>query len=186
MIVAVGSRNSTKLESVRLAFRAPWPDVIWDVIGCSVDSTVPAQPMSDKEAHQGARVRARRVLETIRADYGVGLEGGLQNFEDHWFNSAWAVVIDKTGREGIGTTIRMKVAPAVMQLVMEGKELAEACDQIFGVDNTKEGAGYFGLMTSNAINKTSAFRDAVLAALASFIHPELTWGVRGSNPEPMD
>ena len=173
MIIAVGSQNSTKLESVNLAFRALWPDTVWNVIGCPVGSTVTAQPMSDIEAYQGARTRAQRAFDAVEPDFGVGLEGGLQNFRDSWFNSAWAVVIDRTGSEGTGSTIRMKVAPAVMQLVMEGKELAEACDIVFGVDNTKSGAGYFGLMTSNAINRTSAFRDAVIAALAFFCHPEL-------------
>ena len=173
MIVAVGSQNPVKLESARLAFTILWPNIMWEVIGCPIDSTVPVQPMSDEQARQGARTRARSAIEYMDSDYGVGLEGGLQEIEGCWFDSGWVVVLDKTGKEGIGSTIRMRVPPRLMRLVMDGKELGDACDQIFGLDNTKRGIGFFGLMTANMVNRTGTFRDAVLAALTPFLHPEL-------------
>jgi inosine/xanthosine triphosphatase len=173
MIIAVGSRNRTKLEAVRLAFSELWPDIACRVVGCSVDSDVRSQPMSDLEAYRGARARAGGISRDIEADFRVGLEGGLQNFEGRWFNSTWVVVIDRTGAEGVGTGIRMEVLPSVVRLILEGKELADACNEVFHIDNTKNGVGYFGLMTSNVMSRTTAFRDAVVAALAPFLHPEL-------------
>jgi inosine/xanthosine triphosphatase len=168
MIVAVGSQNPIKLESVRLAFGALWPNTIWEIKGCSVDSTVPVQPMSDGEALRGARERARRSLQCMKSVYGVGLENGLQKIEGSWFDSGWVVVVDQALREGAGATVRMSVPPTLMRLVMDGKELGDACDQVFGLNNSKQGPGYFGLATANAINRTSAFRDAVIAALVPF------------------
>jgi inosine/xanthosine triphosphatase len=173
MLVAVGSRNPVKIESVRLAFAALWPSDHWVVEGCSVASSVPDQPMSDDEARQGARVRAVHSLRALGAEYGVGLEGGLQQVEDRWFNCAWVSVVDKDGREGLGTTLRMVVPPALMKIVLSGRELGEACDVVFQRTNTKQVNGHFGLMTGNAIHRTGALRDAVVAALAIFRHPEL-------------
>jgi inosine/xanthosine triphosphatase len=171
MIVAVGSQNPAKIESARLAFSTLWPAQVWDVRGCAVDSGVAAQPMTDAETLRGARIRAERAIGYPAADYGVGLEGGLQQFEGRWFNSGWAVVIDRTGREGTGSTIRMQVPPALMDLVQAGLELGDACDQVFGRADAKRAEGFVGLMTGNAIQRTGALGDAVIAALAPFLRP---------------
>ncbi len=173
MLVAVGTQNPVKIESVRLAFAASWPTEDWIVRGCSVDSAVANQPMSDDEARQGAKTRAVNAIATLNADYGVGLEGGLQQVDDDWFNCGWVHVVDPNGRQGIGATLKMIVPPALMKIVFNGHELGHACDLVFDSTNTKQDNGHFGLMTNNVIHRTGAFRDAVVAALASFLHPEL-------------
>jgi inosine/xanthosine triphosphatase len=171
MIIAVGSQNPVKIEAVRLAFERLWPAERWQVQGCVANSGVTAQPMTDTEACCGARARAASALKQLNAAYGVGLEGGLQKVDQYWFNCGWAAVSDRAGSEGIGTTIRMVVPERLMRIVLSGKELGEACDEVFQSRNTKQAEGHFGLMTKNAIDRTTAFRDAVIAALAPFISP---------------
>ena len=143
------------------------------VAGCSVPSGVSSQPMSDTETRMGARQRAQRARLAHDADFGVGLEGGLHLIDDRWFNSGWVCVVDREGREGIGTTIRMIVPPALMRLIQGGHELGDACDIVFKDRNSKQGVGHFGLMTNGAIDRTGAFRDAIIAALAIFLHQDL-------------
>lgn len=184
MIVAVGSLNPVKLESVRLAFGALWAARAWDIRGCEVSSGVSAQPMTDAEARSGARTRARNAIRVAGADYGVGLEGGLQKVEDQWFNMGWAAVVDRAGAEGLGSTVRMIVPPALMRLVLSGSELGEACDQVFNSSNSKHAQGHFGLMTNDAIDRTGAFRDAVISALAPFLNPGLMDRQEGAACEP--
>ena len=176
MIVAVGSRNPAKIEAARLAFGALWPGPLEGVRGCDVSSGVAAQPMTDAEAIRGARNRAARAIGHGHADYGVGIEGGLEQTEGSWFNSGWAVVVDRTGREGVGSTLRMQVPPALMELVLAGQELGEACDVVFGRTNAKGAEGFVGLMTGNALHRTGALCDAVIAALTPFLHPALSDG----------
>lgn len=173
MQVAVGSLNPVKIEAVRLAFTALWPSEGWLVRGCSVTSSVPNQPMSDDETRQGAKARATAAIAMLGADYGVGLEGGLQQIDDTWVNCGWVHIVDSKGDHGIGATLKMIVPPALMRYVLNGHELGHACDVVFDHSNTKQDNGFFGLMTDNAIHRTGAFRDAVIAALASFLHPEL-------------
>jgi inosine/xanthosine triphosphatase len=179
MIVAVGSLNPAKIEAARLAFGALWPDAVQGVRGCDVLSGVAAQPMTDAEAIRGARNRAARAIGLGQADYGVGIEGGLEQTEGSWFNSGWAVVIDRDGREGVGSTLRMQVPLALMEFVLAGQELGEACDLVFGRTDAKRAEGFVGLMTGNALHRTGALCDAVIAALAPFLHPAL----RGSSDE---
>jgi len=174
MIVAVGSLNPAKIEAARLAFGALWPGGLADVHGHDVSSGVAAQPMTDAETIHGARNRAARAVGLGEADYGVGIEGGLEQTDGSWFNSGWAVVVDRAGREGVGSTLRMQVPPALMELVLGGQELGAACDLVFGRTGANRAEGFVGLLTGNAIHRTGALCDAVIAALTPFLHPALS------------
>jgi inosine/xanthosine triphosphatase len=173
MVIAVGSKNPTKLEAVQLAFSEIWPDKEWDVQGVEVGSGIADQPMSDEEAVQGATNRAQRAREAIRADYGVGLEGGLQEVAGQYYDCGWAVVVDAQGRTGSGTSIRMIIPPRVMQLIRDGKELGIATDIVFGKTNSKHAEGYFGAMTNNRITRARGYKDGVIAALVRFIQKDI-------------
>lgn len=173
MRVAVGSKNKVKIEAVRLAFEALWPEKKWQVEGTDVSSGVSDQPMSDEESIQGAYNRARKALKALKADYGVGLEGGLQKTGGHWLDCGWIVAVDKKGNEGIGSTVKMVVPDKMMELIHDGEELGIACDIIFDMKDVKQGVGHFGLMTKNQITRTSGYKDGVIAALSYFIHPDL-------------
>lgn len=102
MIVAVGSLNPVKIESVRLAFSALWAAQDWDVRGYQVSSGVSAQPMTDTEARSGARTRARRAMQESDGDYAVGLEGGLQRVDRQclwascWQAANWAMPVTRS------------------------------------------------------------------------------------------
>lgn len=172
MVVAVGSTNPVKIDAVKKAFAAVWPEEKIVVKSVAVVSEVSAQPMSDEESIKGATMRAKQALERLQADFGVGLEGGLHKIGNHWFDSGWMVVVDKHGIEGIGSTIRMHLSEKIMQHVHRGKELGDATDAVFGTVNSKQANGHFGLMTKNLITRTSGYTDGIIAALARFIQPE--------------
>ncbi|OGE33014.1 hypothetical protein A3E66_02065 [Candidatus Daviesbacteria bacterium RIFCSPHIGHO2_12_FULL_37_16] len=173
MKVAVGSKNPVKIEAVKRAFEIIWPEKKWDVLGVEVSSGVSNQPMSDLESIKGATTRAKRAIKALKADFGVGLEGGLQKIKKDWFDCGWIVVINKKGEMGMGSSIRMHAPRRMMELVKKGMELGDANDLIFRKVNTKQSEGHFGLMTKNAITRTTAYRDGVIAALSYFLHTHL-------------
>ena len=173
MRVAVGSQNPVKIEAARLAFAALWPNERWEVSGAEVDSGVSSQPMSDEESIRGARNRAIAARDSLGADYGVGLEGGLQKIGEHYFDCGWAVIVNRAGAEGIGSTVKIMTPPKITTLIHSGLELGHANDQIFGAVNSKQAEGHFGLMTNNIITRTQGYRDGLIAALARFVHERL-------------
>ena len=173
MKVVVGSTNPVKIEATKKAFAKVWPKKKWEVVGVEVSSGVSHQPMTDKEALKGARNRAKGALKLVCADFGVGLEGGLQDFEGIWFDTGWIVIIDKKGLEGIGSTIRMQNAPKTIKMVQAGMELGHVDDIVFKVKNSKQGDGHFGLMSKNAVTRAEAYTEGVISALVRFIRPEL-------------
>lgn len=173
MKVAVGSTNPTKINAVRLAFKKVWPTISWQVISIEAPSGISNQPMSDRESIRGARNRAKYALKIGRADFGVGLEGGMQKIGNHYFDCGWMVIVDKKGVEGVASTLRMIVPPQMVHLIKNGKELGEVIDIIFKTENAKQKEGHFGLMTDKVLTRTNGYADAVIAALARFIHPEV-------------
>lgn len=173
MLIIVGSENPTKINAVKQAFTKIFPENSWKIAGVAVESGVSNQPMSDKEAIIGATNRATKALLERKADFGVGLEGGIQEINGQWFESGWAVVIDAKGQKGIGSTLKVLVPSKLMALIKQGTELGVANDIIFKTKNSKHADGHFGLMTNNAITRTEGYRDGVISALSRFIHAEL-------------
>lgn len=173
MKVAVGSQNPVKIEATRRAFEALWPEEAWEVFGIDASSGVSLQPMSDEESIRGARNRARQALERTGADYGVGLEGGLHKIGAYYFDCGWVVAINREGDEGIGSTARIVTPPRIIKLILEGMELGAANDAVFGVTNSKQGEGHFGLMTKNVITRSDGYMQGVVMALSRFVHPHL-------------
>ena len=171
--VMVGSTNPIKIEAVRTAFEMVWPEQIWDVIGVAAASGVSIQPMSDEECIIGARNRARAALAHSDAAYGVGLEGGLQRTAGKWLNGGWSVVIDRSGREGLGATIKMITPAQMMAKIEQGMELGEVDDLFFQQHNSKRAQGHFGLFTRDLITRKRAYVDGVITALARFMQPDL-------------
>lgn len=173
MRIAVGSNNPVKLKAVETAFKIVWPDEEWIVVGVDAPSGVSDQPMSDKESILGAKNRARQAIEKTQADYGVGLEGGIQKVEEIYFTYGWVVVVDKEGKEGIGCGVRSNVPLKVIDMINQGMELGKASDIIFNKNNSKQNEGYIGLITNNIITRTDGYRDGVVTALSRFLHPEI-------------
>jgi inosine/xanthosine triphosphatase len=172
-IVTVGSANPAKINAVRVGFARVWPQMSWKIDGVTTKSGISAQPMSDSETIRGARNRATSALNSASTGWGVGLEGGLQLIDNLWFDCGWIVVIRSDGLEGIGSTARIITPPTMMRQIESGQELGSVVDAVFGTQNAKQGDGHFGLMTNNAITRTSGYADGVIMALSRFLHPEL-------------
>lgn len=174
MKVAIGSTNPVKIQAVKAAFKKVWPKETFIFRGVKVDSGVSHQPMSDLESIKGARNRARLALKKTKADFGVGLEGGVQKVGRNWFDCGWIVVLDRNGNEGIGSSIRMETPSKMVSLMAKNDfELGDVDDLMFNRKNSKQAEGHFGLMTGNKIIRAKAYEHAVISALVRFINPDI-------------
>lgn len=173
MNVAVGSQNPVKIEAAREAFQAAFPNQAIEVFGYDVNSGVSVQPMSDEESIQGATQRARQAINVSRADFGVGLEGGIQKIGDRWFDCGWVVVTDQAGKMGIASSVRIETPVRMMDLIHQGIELGDVVDILSGQTNTKQAGGHFGFMTNGIVGRKEGYRQGVIMALSRFLHSEL-------------
>jgi len=174
MIISVASKNPVKIEAARLGFQKVFPTEVVEVEGIHVPSGVSDQPMTDDETLQGARTRAEQAKERVsRANFWVGIEGGV-NLTHHGMESfAWVVVISREGGSGQSRTSMFFLPPRIAELIHEGKELGEATDIVFNHHNSKQERGTVGFLTNNLINRTSYYVDAVVLALIPFTNKEL-------------
>lgn len=179
MKVAVGSSNPTKINAARIAFEKVFPHEVIEVVGVKVSSGIPDQPVGDTQTILGATNRAKRALQKSGADYGVGQEGGMNSFDlaqdkqKFWVETGWCAVVDKKGTVGISSSVRMEIPQKMMKHIKKGKELGEATDIEFKVIESGKNAGFFGLMTNGAIDRTNAYADGIISALTRFLHPDL-------------
>jgi inosine/xanthosine triphosphatase len=172
MRVAIGSVNPVKIISVQSACSQLWPEEKWRFEPIAAPSGVSAQPLSDEEARTGARARAAYAQGCLDADFGVGIEGGLQKVDGYWFNLAWIVVVDRFGSEGVSSTTSVAVPDGLLPLIEAGHELRDACEILWGLSRTGYQGGLIGLLTDETLDRTGVYIDAVVAALTRFRHPE--------------
>jgi inosine/xanthosine triphosphatase len=169
--VAVGTRNPVKIAAVRAVLARVAPGA--SVEGHAVASEVPDQPWGDEETIRGARNRARAALAAdAGAQMGVGIEGGVVALDDGGVRSnAWAVIVDRDGREGVGGSLAMPLPPRVARLLRDGMELGHAIDAVAGTENVKHKEGAVGVLTQGLIARQDAYEILLTYALAPWLAP---------------
>ena len=168
---AVGSRNPVKVEAARAALQTLVPEA--EVRGVEVRSGVADQPRSDEEALKGAEQRAAAALESSGAAYGIGIESGVDRVGGRLYGFTWAVIRDRDGRTGRGSSARFLLPPEVERALERGLELDAAMHAVTGVAGLGRAEGAMGYLTGGRVTREEAARQAMLFALAPLLHPEL-------------
>lgn len=171
----VASTNPVKIDAVRRGLAHLFPAQTFAVQGIGVESGVSDQPMSDGETLQGALNRAYNAkIAAPDADYWFGIEGGLEAAGQVLQGFAWVVALDGqfAGRSRTATFI---LPDEVAQLVRQGHELGHADDIVFDRHNSKQDTGSVGILTGNAVTRTTYYEQAVMLALIPFKNPHLAF-----------
>jgi inosine/xanthosine triphosphatase len=171
--VITASKNPVKIRACEAGFRRMFPDDNFVFEAVSAASGVSDQPMGDAETYRGAKNRADNACRELPdADFYVGIEGGIESFENDM--QAFARVVIKSGEKyGKARTGSFFLPEAVVKLVKEGKELGEADDMVFKRSNSKQENGAVGILTGNIIDRTTYYTEAVILALIPFKNREL-------------
>lgn len=170
--VIIASRNPVKIEAVKKAFTVMFPQEEFTFEGISVTSGVQDQPMNNIETFEGASNRAANAKAKFpEAHYWIGIEGGVEKNENELVAFAW-IVIESHNKSGKARTGTFYLPKAIKQLIDEGKELGEADDLLFDQTNSKQKNGAVGILTGNAIDRTSLYSHAVILALIPFKNPD--------------
>lgn len=171
IIFAVGSRNQIKIQAVRNAAKKFWPKA--KVVGIKVSSRTSAQPETNWETQKGAFNRAEAALKkSPKADFGVGLESGIEFRKDGLWTFGWVVIVDQKGKTGVAKTVEFRLPPGLAELIKNGLEQGQADAQFFKRDNKGEKEGTVGLLTRGKVKRAEAFSQAIIFALVPFLNPE--------------
>lgn len=173
--VVIASKNPVKIDATRIGFDRMFPNHTYTFTGLAVPSGVADQPMTSAETLAGARNRATHAAtQHLDAIYAVGIEGGIEVVDERLAVFAWVYVL-ANGKSGQAQTGVFYLPDEVAQLVLSGIELGDADDAVFGHTNSKQQNGSIGLLTDDALTRTSYYVNAVIMALIPFKKPQFTW-----------
>ncbi|MDX1417133.1 MAG: inosine/xanthosine triphosphatase [Candidatus Promineifilaceae bacterium] len=167
----MGSNNPVKIEAVRSVIERAWPGAF--IVSTDVDSGVRAMPMSDGECQTGARNRAVAARQRTTADLGVGIEGGVQDENGRLMLTAWTVIVNGHGLEGIGGSGRIPIPVQMAERIRHGEELGHIMDELLHEKDVKKKGGAIGTLTGGLVLRQEALALGVAYALAPFITPHL-------------
>jgi inosine/xanthosine triphosphatase len=171
--VIIASKNPVKIQAVKNGFQKMFPDQNFEFIGKTIDSGVSDQPLTDSETYLGASNRVKSaVQEYSGADFYVGIEGGLERSKNEMQAFAW-IVIRSGDKMGKSKTASFYLPDKIADLVSQGKELGEADDIVFGLENSKQQNGAVGILTNNVMTRGSYYTEAVILALIPFLNEDL-------------
>jgi inosine/xanthosine triphosphatase len=184
MLILLGSTRPAKVEAARAAIAAiaQVNEHFRRATIQAVDVTpvAPTMPMTEHAILEGARIRARTLIERVPRDVGaeyrlaIGVEGGLDPLPgrgEHYALKTWAAVTDGT-QWGFGAGGAIVVPDAIARQVLNGRELGDVVDEVAGtaVRGTR---GAWGVLTRDLVGRQDSFTAAILAALAPFYNPAL-------------
>lgn len=170
--VLVGSHNPVKIDAVRNAIAPLFPGTSVECEGMHAPSGVPEQPMTLAETREGAINRMNFCRQSGDADYYVALEGGVDVTEDGPGTFGFVAIASK-GYVSVGCSAWLPLPPVVYESLLDGEELGPVMDRLFGTVNIKQQGGAIGLVTNGHSTRESAYREALIMAMAPFLYPAL-------------
>ena len=166
--IVIASNNPVKATATLNGFQKMFPDEKFEIKTISVSSGVNDQPKTDEETLRGAynRVENAAKLET-KADYWVGIEGGIEETNGEMAAFAWVVIKSKTltGKSRSGTFFLPKNIAA---MIRDGKEMGIANDILFNRKNSKQNSGAIGILTNDVVDRSQLYEHAIILALVGF------------------
>ncbi|HET6946231.1 MAG TPA: inosine/xanthosine triphosphatase [bacterium] len=174
MRIALGSTSESKLRATAAVCARAFPGATVQAV--DVASAVSAQPASEDETIRGARHRAREARAQSGADLGIGIEGGVHRDRRGTWLCAWAVAVDRAGREGLASGIRFPLPEWIASRALAGEELGTIVDGYLDRPGSHEELGAIGLLTHGLLDRQAALEQALLAALAPFLSAALFAG----------
>lgn len=173
MKIVVGSTNQAKIRAAQIAIDKIFPGT--KVKGIEVSSGVGNQPKSAEESLQGAINRAENAMKKTKADYAIGMEGGMFKVGKRWFESGWIAVVDKKGGLGLGTSAHWQVSKKISKELLAGKELRDVVAELSGNPNLYQEEGVMGLITANHLPRDLAYSHGIIFAFGPFISNPIFW-----------
>lgn len=175
MKILVGSLNPVKLKAVEEAFQKYNNNIT--VIGINVPSGVSDQPIGD-ETYTGAENRAialseKNNKENHKAEFFVGIEGGIAKVYNRWFAFGGVCIIDKQFNKGFGTSAHFELPLEITNRLLKGEELGYVMDEIMRTENTKQKGGAISFFTNGIMDRKELYIPGIISALVPFNHRDL-------------
>lgn len=151
MTIVIASKNPTKVNAVKEVF------INQTVFAKDIPSLVSNQPLSDTETLTGALNRAKQAVEVDNAVFGIGLEGGVMEIDNHMYLCNWGALVDQNGTSFVASGARIPLPVEITSALKEGKELGDMMDLYAQKKNVSKKQGAIGIFTNELIGRKAMF-----------------------------
>lgn len=171
--VVVCTENKAKLQAVEDVFSEVYSDI--NITGEKFPSNVSEQPSTESQGIEGALNRAKNAKEKYPdADFYVGMEGYVDSNNYGMFLGGMVVIMNGSGKKGIGSSAKMQLPYFIQKKIEAGKELGPLIKDLMNDSegNLRQYDGTNGLLSKGLYNRVDEFKDATKCALTRFQSPE--------------
>ncbi len=163
VIVAVGSKNPTKV----LAVRSIVESLDWQVEGMDVPSLVSPQPFSDSETRKGAINRAKACVDSGNK-IGIGLEGGVVDSEGGLFLCNWGALVTEKLDTYMASGAKILLPKEISDPVRFGRELGDVMADYTKQKDVRKKEGAIGIFTDGWITREEMFAHIVRLLIGQY------------------
>ncbi|TNH04105.1 non-canonical purine NTP phosphatase [Testudinibacter sp. TR-2022] len=173
MQIVIASTNPVKVNAVKTAFCQLFPDRTLRFESIPSQSGVAEQPMSMAETKQGAFNRVTFCQQQIPcADFYLAIEAGIERF-DYGAATCAYIVISNNVQFSIGRSAELPIPNVIFQQLNPDTELGTIMDRLFQTENIKQKGGAMSLLTNGNASRESVYVQAIILAMAPFLHQKL-------------
>lgn len=171
MKVLIGTKNPGKIKGAKMALENYFENV--EVVGISSPSGVSEQPIGE-ETFVGAKNRVENLVKyalknNISADMFVAVESGIFSDLGFWAVTNVAVIQDKNGNQGVGTSASFPIPNKYLEEI-KTIGLGDVMDKIFHENNLHSGTGGIGILTHEVMSRIDLNAQAFTMALTQFVN----------------
>lgn len=173
--LCVASGNRVKVNAAHLAIKEALAGARSDVQGIAVESGVPDQPWGDAQTLQGACNRVGNLQALGHEGLLCAIEGGVGYCPAQTSLEcfAWVMLMyTPTGQQAKARTASFTLPDSLHNLLLDGMELGDADDMVFGRSKSGQGSGTIGHLTGDRITRTDYYKHAVAMALVPLLNAE--------------
>ncbi len=175
MKILVGSLNPVKLKAVEEAFQKYYDDI--DISGINVLSGVSDQPIGDETfigaENRSTALKKKNDSENLKAEYFVGIEGGIVKVFNKWFAFGCVCIADTKLNKGFGSSAHFELPLEITNRLLSGEELGYVMNEIMQTENTKQKEGAISFFTNGVMNRKELYIPGIISALVPFNHRDL-------------
>jgi inosine/xanthosine triphosphatase len=170
--VAVGSQNPVKVKA-SLDEMSSLLGLTIEIREFDVASGVPEQPTAS-HTMQGARTRAAAAASAWpEADYALGIEAGLQQHDDEWFDMQACAIVDHSGRWTSGWGPGFMYPEWATQRARDGEMISDIIGPVANDPSIGGTTGAIGYLTKGHMDRTELTRIAIRMAVIPRIRRNL-------------
>jgi len=172
LIIAAGTKNPAKVEGIRLAFSKYFPNSTIRTIDSGAVTL--AQPLGLEQMTQGAISRAKFALSKLGGDFGVGVEAGIFQIGDTYFDHQQAAIVDPSGKLSLGHSAGYPLPKkAVEAMISAGRELERYAESLSGISEIGDKEGLIHHLTKGVMTRTDLTEQCVMMALIPWLHKDV-------------